>query len=180
MSTHVREASQDRRRSRKGGVAYLRFGLAGVALLGIGAAATSAAWSDQAWFGASATAAKVELQASLAETSGYTDADAAPGITIPFDLLNAGADVTKTVWVRNDGTVPVTVGTPSVTKTGLFTGSGTGASAPASVTVSDVADATLEPGDVTSATVHVTTPANWDGSFQSQTGTLTITFTGQS
>ena len=180
MTTDIRVESQDRRRSRKGGVAYLRFGLAGVALLGIGAAATSAAWTDQAWFGASATAAKVELAASLDGTS-YSVADAeATAVTIPFDLLNAGATVTKTVWVRNEGSVPVTVSAPVVAKTGLFTGSGTGSLAPAAVTVSNVADTVLDPNEATSATVTVVTPVNWDDSFQSQTGTLTITFTGQS
>ncbi len=175
-----RTDQQDSRRKRVP-VAYMKFGLAGVALLGIGAAATSAAWSDNAWFGANATVASVELQASLTGAPGdYTNADAAPGVTIPFELINAGSDISEPIYLRNAGTVPVTVGSPDVVATGFFVGSGTGALAPASVTVTDVADTELGVGESTTATVHVTTPDDWDSSFQSQTGSLTVTFTGQS
>ncbi len=183
MKTSIESArpSAGTRNRRRAVAGYARFALAGVALLGIGAAATSAAWSDNAWFTANATVATVELQASLTGASGdYTEADSAPGVTIPFGLVNSGADVSTTIYLRNAGTVPVTVGSPAVVATGFFTGSGTGALAPASVTVTDVADAELGVGETTTATVHVTTPSDWDASFQSQTGSLTVTFTGQS
>ena len=46
-----------------------KFALAGVAVLGVGAALTSAAWTDNVLFGAPATAGKADLQArELGET----------------------------------------------------------------------------------------------------------------
>ena len=48
---------QDERKRKRGAV--IKFSLAGAALLGIAAAATSAQWSDDAWFKGTATAAKM-------------------------------------------------------------------------------------------------------------------------
>jgi len=39
-----------------------KLALAAVAVLGVGAALTSAAWTDDAWFSAAATAGEVELE----------------------------------------------------------------------------------------------------------------------
>ena len=94
-TTDVVAADQDRDKRRRR-AAIVRFGLAGVAVLGVGAAATSAAWTDDAWFAGSASAVeKVELQASVDGGQTWYDADAeGDAVSIPadaFDNLNQKA-----------------------------------------------------------------------------------------
>lgn len=170
---------------RRRGAALLRFGLAGVAVLGIGAAATSAAWTDQAWFAGSATAVTVELQGSDGGTT-WLDADttgAGIAVQIPaatFSGLNQGADKTYTLHLKNNGSVPLTLGTATVTTdsstaTSIFAGA-----TPAVVTATAPVETVLAPSATTTATLRLTTPATWPTSYQGKTGTLTVSFTGQS
>jgi len=179
--THVpAEQRDEERRRRRGAVA--RFGLAGVAVLGLGAAATSAAWTDDAWFAGSASAAEVELQGSI-DGATWIDADTSgTGIAVEvpdtaFADLNEATQASVDLHLRNDGSVPLTLGSASVTTddTGIF-----GGTTPATVSVTDPAVTTLGPGDTTSVTLQVSTPDGWDASYQGQTGSLTVQFTGQS
>lgn len=181
---HTTTAPERDARRRRGGT-LVRFGLAGVAVLGIGAAATSAAWTDQAWFAGTAGAADVELQASV-DGQSWFDADTSGddvAVTIPadaFDALNQGEERTLTLHLRNDGTVPLTLGdavvtTDSSTPTSVFAGD-----AAAQVTVSAPATDRLAADATTTATITVTTPPDWPATYQDRTGVLTVAFTGQS
>jgi archaellum component FlaG (FlaF/FlaG flagellin family) len=167
---------RNRRRTR---AAYLKFGLAGVALLGIGAAATSAAWTDDAWFSADASAATVELEASLDGTTWF-DADSVagdPAVDIPLANLNEAANVTKTLYIRNTGSVPLTITGPTVVKSGdLFSGAGAGTLANPSVILGTLGSTTLAPNTGTSVSFQVTTPVDWSETFQGKTGLITIQF----
>lgn len=168
---------QDDRRKKRAGV--LKLGLAGLAVLGIGAAATSAAWSDDAWFTANAEAVTVQLQGSLNGTT-WTDADTqGSAVAIPahvFGELNQGANESVTLHLRNHGDVDLTLETPGVTTSGaIFAGA-----AGADVSVGTPGATLLEPGDTTTVVVTVTTDEEWPESFQGTTGTITLTFTGQS
>ncbi|MBO3096289.1 hypothetical protein [Cellulomonas dongxiuzhuiae] len=177
-------ASQQGEEPRRRAGVFLRFGLAGIAVLGIGAAATSAAWTDQAWFAGNATSVTVDLQGS---TDGRTWADAdtsAAGVVVQvpaaaFDDLNQGADVTVTLHLRNAGTVPLTLGAADVVtdrhrSTSIFAGT-----TPATATVAGPVP-TLAAGATTTATLRVVTPRDWPATYQGRTGTLAVTFTGQS
>src|SRR3954451_14063274 len=111
--------STDRRRRRR---TILKFSLAAVALLGIGAAATSSAWTDDAWFSATASAASVELEGSLTPGGPYTAADVVgSAIVIPattFANMVPGEVRTVTVYLHNASTVPLAVPAGTVTATG--------------------------------------------------------------
>lgn len=171
------EQSEDRKKRRR---VIAKFTLAGVALVGIGAAATSAAWTDQAWFTGTASAATVELEGSLKTDTGYTNADVVgDAVVIPtsvFDELNQGANESVTLYLKNTGSVPITLSTAAPTLTGtIFAGSD-----PATVTVTSPSSTTLAAGASTSFTVQIQTSSNWNSSYQGSTGSITITYTGQS
>jgi hypothetical protein len=86
----------------------IRIGLAGLAVLGVGFAATSALWSDNVWFQGTATTSSFNLQGSVTDPSGTptweeSDDEDAITLTIPaVEDLSPGATVDRTVWVRND------------------------------------------------------------------------------
>ena len=178
-TTDVVAADQERhQRNRRG--AIVRFGLATVAVVGVGAALTSAVWTDDAWFAGDAAAVeKVELQASV-DGSTWQDADVVGNaVQIPVDEfsdLNQGADETVTLHLKNASSVPLDLGEGVVTTDGdLFAGD-----APATATVSEPAQVQLAPGATTTVTLRVTTPADWPEQYQGAEGTMTLQFTGES
>lgn len=183
-STHVAASEQDRDERRRRG-ALVRFGLAGIAVLGVGAAVTSAAWTDDAWFAGSASAAEVELQGSIDGATWY-DADtngAGIAVAIPekeFAGLNQGANETVTLHLKNDGNTPLTLGSGTVTTdsgdpTSIFAGA-----KPATAQITGAPASELAAGATTTATLRITTPADWPADYQGKTGELTVQFTGQS
>lgn len=176
--SQITTSTEDRRKKRAG---VLRLALAGVAVLGIGAAATSAAWTDDAWFSANANAVTVELQGSTDGGDTYVDADdATVALQIPdtaFQDLNAGDTKTFTVHLKNNGSVPLTVSgvaAETVTTGGLFASGG------ATVAVAAPTATSLAAGATTTAVVSVSLPADAPASFQGTTGTLTVVYRGQS
>ena len=178
-------STEPRERRRRRGVVFLKFGLAGAALLGIAAAATSAAWTDNAWFSADAHAATVKVSASSDGTN-FSYADTGNGGTAitfgatEFGQLNAGVTKTVTLYLRNDGTVPLTVSAVTTSGSGgIFTAdtsvtTGTGGN-PAAVTT-NLPTSTTIPADHTPVpfTVTITTPSDWATSFEGKTGTVTV------
>lgn len=173
MTAHT-HTSDDRRKKR---AAVARFVLAGVAVLGIGAAATSAAWTDDAWFSADASAATFEIQGkNFAATPAWVDADAGFAIQVPADeLANLIPGQTRTfdIQIRNNGSVPAMLVT-----TATF-----GSTAPANdfmtdPTVTHNAPATLAAGAEATVTVTVKTDPNWAAGNQGKSEVLTIQFQG--
>lgn len=185
MST-AQHTQKDRRRR---GVVVLKFSLAGAALLGIAAAATSAAWSDNAWFSANAASATVQLQGALGaspQSGDWQNADdvsGAPAITVSSATLGAllpGDDVTFQLNVRNAGTTNLTLGTPAISlpTTGdqIFA---TGIDATrAIVSVSSLSATTLAPNATAYVTLEVKVPSDWATSNQGKSETFTVSFAG--
>jgi predicted ribosomally synthesized peptide with SipW-like signal peptide len=100
-----------------------KFGLAAVAVLGVGAALTSAAWSDNVWFGGTATAAKFELSGSVDTIDWVAGSTSSVSIQLPADTLKAiGPNVSDevVVYVRNDGDIPVYLKPAVVAHPGLL------------------------------------------------------------
>jgi len=112
-NTTTVDERDERKRKR---AAILKFSLAGAAVLGIGAAATSAAWTDDAWFSAGASAidpsTAINLQGAYVDSGTPDVSDFKPADTdvtavqIPvgvFADLTAGDEVTVPVWIMNAG-----------------------------------------------------------------------------
>ena len=170
----------DTKRRRK----IAKFALAGVAVLGVGAALTSAAWTDDVFFAADATSGTFDLQGSLDGTTWFdvatVDDTATTPIPIPasaFENLAPNDVRVVTLHLKNAGSVPMTLGTAVVTETGaLFDNAG----ANVAVTVGAYGAATLAVGDTTTFTVTLTAP-NWTNTdFTNLTGDILVAVTGTS
>ena len=159
-----------------------KFALAGIAVFGVTAAATSAAWSDNVFFGADAKAAEFELQGYNPTTGGWEDADS--GITqivLPAGILDAvgpGIADTYTLYVRNDGVLPIFLNdAPTATTTGLLFAGAAGAD----VTFGSFSQPVLAPGAQASFDVIVTGDPLWANSdFQGLDGSMSIRVVGSS
>lgn len=163
----------------------LAFTLAALAVGGIGAAATSAAWTDNVFFSAQAQAATFDLQGSV--DGGTTWKDSATGtptssieLVIPASkLANLLPGETRTINldVKNLGSVGASL-----------TSSVAWATAPAS-TFTTNPTATVEglAASLTASTgatpsdqfqLKVTTPSDWATTNQGKSGTIVVTITG--
>ncbi|MFC8190440.1 hypothetical protein ACFUMH_02120 [Cellulomonas sp. NPDC057328] len=185
MTTHpTPDITADRdERSRKK-AAVVRYSLAGVALLGVGAALTSAAWTDDAWFQGEASAVAqddIELQGGLSEAALVDADDLSNAVDISVDpnqLANFVPGETRvvTLYLKNDGVVPLDVTGAPVLEGALFEGA-------EPVDVSLAADGVvgvLDPAEVTTVDLTLAAPA-WDDedvAYKGATGALTVTFTG--
>jgi hypothetical protein len=181
MSTHpaTSPAAGEEKDSRKKRAAYVRFGLAGAALLGIAAAATSAAWTDNAWFTATATGATFEIQGkNFATTPAWVDADTkGTAIEIPaaeLENLIPGETRTFTLDVRNSGSVNADV----VANYAFESVTPTAVDFVADPSVSISSPTHLDAGEETTVTVTVTTDAGWAEGNQGRSENLVIVFTG--
>ena len=171
MSTR---AQKDRRNK------ALRIGAGALAILGIGGAITTAAWTDQVWFRADADAASFNLQGSLTETGPWNEYDTEGGaLEIPLDasqfgeLLPGDAPLTTTVYVKNDSSVPVELTATGSTAGDLFAGEG----ATTTITQS-IEDPTLDPAGVTPVTITLT-PGQIPQTLAGKTGTYTLTVSAE-
>jgi len=175
-STANLTASEAERKRRRRTAARISF--AAVALLGIGAAATSAAWTDDAWFTATASGATVELQGSLDGTH-WIDADTSDSgvaVEIPastFADLGQAATKTVTIHIKNTSSVPLSVAEAITTSGDVFSGS-----TPATLDTDFSGPQTLAANAEKTIVVTVTTDGSWPTSYQGKTGAATIKYTG--
>jgi predicted ribosomally synthesized peptide with SipW-like signal peptide len=182
---------QDQERKRKKRGAIVKLSLAGVALLGIGAAATSAAWTDDAWFKGTATAASVNLQGSV-DNATWDPADTQSG-ALTFDVsgsllgaLNQKADVLVPLYLYNAGDQPLALTVTQAQGSGaIFTDIASpsdaaqgGVGAKATVSVPD-APATIAAHDHIVIHVEVKTDANWSKDYRGKSGSLVVQLTGK-
>lgn len=173
----VHENSTNRRRK------VTKFALAGVAVLGVGAALTSAAWSDNVFFGGSAEAADFELQGWDPINGVWANADTnGVRIALPadaFDEVGPGISDSYNVRVYNAGDVPIYLNAPveNSTSGALFRGA-----APAEITFGDYSgDGVLAPGEEENVDIIVTGDESWTGTaYQGTSGALTVRITGES
>lgn len=159
----------------------IRLSLAGIALVGIGAAATTAAWTDNVFFTATATTSTFNLQGS-ADGVNFAEGDGvAPSISIPIDAtvfqgMTPGDIRETTVTVKNTGLLQATLDAPSVAIAGDLFAVG-GLTAAATHTGSSLV---LNTNATTTFKVTVTAPANLASTFQGKSGNLTVTISGKS
>ncbi|CAM5789004.1 hypothetical protein [Cellulomonas persica] len=132
-------------------------------LTGFGAAATSAAWTDDAYFSTAASAAEIDLRGS-SDGATWSPADTAgTAVTLaPVTGLTPDRPVERTVHLWNASTVPLTLAWGTANPTTLLQGCVT-------VTYSSLPTAALagSPSSpsgaaVTTATVTFTVPAGAD------------------
>ena len=165
----------------------LKIGLASVAIVGIGAAITTAAWTDQVFFTATATASSFDLQGRSGTSGTWLDVgtDVTPIVLTSTELgaLSPSMDFDVPFQLCNAGTVAGTitaVSTPALTGT-LFTTAGP----EITVTVTAPTVGTAAPSDPTCAspitgTVHITTTAAFPPTAMGSAGTITFDVTGTS
>ena len=157
----------------------IAFALATLAVGGMGAALTSAAWTDNVFFAAQADAASFNLQGSLDGTNWLeSNNSGAIELVVPasqFANLLPGDSRSVTLHVRNQGSVNAALNGSVAFATGsTFTTTPT-------VALGGLA-ATLTPATGTAAsddfTLTVTTPADWNPSNMGKTGTVVVTVQG--
>jgi len=165
-----------------------KFALAGVAVLGVGAALTSAAWSDNVFFQGAATTAEFELEGYNPTTGVWDQADTSglAAIQLPstaFENVGPGIADSYTVTVRNGGALNITLMPVKFATAGSLFGGGM----PAVVTygsagyVEQNPDGVLVPGEQATLEVLVTGDAAWDNSdYMGRTGTVTVQIEAQS
>lgn len=162
-----------------------RIGAVLLAVVGVTAAATSAGFTNDAWFAGHASSANVSLQGKLDTDTDFKDADTSDlAIAIPagtFDNMVAGEKREVTVDLRNAGSIPLDVAGKVATRQGKLLEDSTKTDITVAITGADT-DGTVElaADKATTATITVTA-TNWDAGMQAQssdTNTLTIDFTG--
>lgn len=172
-------AQTEERKSKRRAV--LAFTLAALAVGGIGAAATSAAWTDNVFYSAKAEAATFNLQGSLNGTSwSESDAQGSIQLAVPASALAnlvPGESRTINLYVKNLGSVGA-----------ALTSSVAWASSPASTfatnpgtSVEGLATALTAVGGATDTDqfqLKVTTDANWAAANQGKSGTIIVTVSG--
>lgn len=185
MSSHRADSCSDKdtRKSRA-----VRLGAVLLAVVGVTDAATSAGFTNDAWFSASADAGTIQLQGSL-DGAAWQDADSlAKGIVIPsstFANMVPGDTRSVTVHLHNDSTVPVTVKKDLTVKGSLLTDGATTTSfvfdgAATEQTVTLAANSDDSDADDTTATLTITA-GDWGNDLQgslSSDNTATLQFTG--
>lgn len=160
----------------------LRLTLAAIALLGIGAAITAAAWTDDVYFEANLDSGSLDLVGRISDGNSWSDwlvsNDAGDiALSVDFENLNPGDVRTMSVEVRNDGTA-----------TALITGAaswgvGTYESGDCAV---DIALNPLPSGDIIIASgqttgvydVTFTVPTTWPNSCENTSDTFVLHVTG--
>lgn len=168
---------EKKKKNRKAGF-WTRIGVAGVAALGIGAAITTAAWTDQVFFSAEGQAAGFNLQGSTTASGPWGEYETVgDALVIPLDssnfenLIPNEATRTLDVYVLNDSTVDADITVSTSGQGALFAAGST-------VTTSAVASVTTIPaGEVATITVSVT-PGDLPDSFQNALGTILVTVDG--
>lgn len=166
------ESTSDKdRRKRRPIAAFL---LATLAVGGIGAAVTSAAWTDNVFFSAPAAAATFNLQGSLDGTT-WTESSSSDSIELvisadTFADLLPGESRTVDLWVRNQSTVDA-----ALTSQVSFSGSTFTTDPTASVSGLTATLTSDGSGSSDRFQLTVTAPADWDASNQGKSATIVVT-----
>ena len=170
--------------------ATLKIVLAGVAIVGVGAAVTTAVWTDNVFFSATATASSFDLQHAASAAGPWSD-PGVPGdeavVTITaagLDTLSPSTTVNVPFYLCNVGT---TAGTITAITTPVISGAlATAAGATLTATVTTpLVGAALPPSAAACATpvvgnLAVVTTAAFPSAAQGTSGTITFTVTGTS
>lgn len=164
-------------RARRNRSVVVRLALAAIALFGIGATITMAAWQDTVVFEADATAGTFSLEGRV-DTGDW----AAGPLAIDLDGLIPGDSRVFRVQVRNSGTVSGDVSAPAGSWDGDANGIATCDESEEGISVSISPNhrvGVLAPGaSSTHFTVRVTTGDNWSEACQGATGTYVVEFVG--
>lgn len=151
------------------------FALAALAVGGIGGAVTTAAWSDNVFFGADAEAATFTLQGSIDGRSWVEshNADSIQLIVPEATLANLlpGQSREVPLHVKNSGSV-------SAALTSNVAIAGSDFESDPAATVGGLA-AKLNPGGTDEFTLTVTAPGDWSPANQGKSGTVVVTVSGE-
>jgi len=156
------------------------FALATLAVGGVGAALTSAAWTDNVFFSAQADAATFDLQGSLdGATWQQSDNKGSIQLVVPatqFAKLLPGQSRTVTLYVKNFGNVNAALASSVEWASGATFTTNPTAAVSGLVTSLTPSGST---GDNDAFTLTVTAPANWDVANKGKAGTVIVTVSGE-
>lgn len=158
----------------------IAFALATLAVGGVGAALTSAAWTDNVFFSAQADAATFDLQGSLDGTTWQqSDNKSSIQLVVPatqFAKLLPGQTRTVTLYVKNFGNVNAAL-TSSVEWAAGSTFTTNPATGVSGLVTSLTPAGTT--GDSDAFTLTVTAPADWNVTNKGKAGTILVTVSGE-
>ena len=156
----------------------LRIGAGTLAFLGIGAAITTAAWTDQVWFSGSASASAVQLEGSTDKADWAVAQDESVAIQIPDEALQnlapGHAASTVEVYVKNASESPVDLSDATLSFSGDLFADDWQTSA-VTATVADGAN--LQPDDIATVTVAID-PTNIPDALAGTSGNFTVHVSG--
>ncbi|UOE43815.1 hypothetical protein [Agromyces larvae] len=170
----------------------LKIALAGIAVAGIGAALTTAAWTDDVLFSADATASSFDLQGAANPSGGPCDdsltygdeglstPDVAIDITTEGELgaLAPGEVYEVPFCLYNDGSLAGTLtGPETITVEGTLVEGNYLSADDLEVTLDAT---TIAAGGYVGGTLTVTTPAEWDDDAFEDEAHISFTVTGES
>jgi hypothetical protein len=159
----------------------IKIALAALAVLGLGAALTSAQWTDQVFFRSTVSSGTFNIQGAVssAPTTWLESTSGTPVSSIELDLgtvaITPSESVVLTGFIRNDPASTWTgdVSAITVDQTGLPAG----VTATVAYTTTTPSPTNLAPGEVVSFTVTVTSDATL---VQGATGALVVQVNGTS
>lgn len=151
------------------------FALAALTVGGLGAAITTAAWTDNTLFAASASAATFDLEGSTDGTTwAQSDDSGAVQLVVPssaFSDLLPGESREFALHVRNAGSVSAALTATAVVSASTFT-------TDPSVSISGLIS-TLSANGSDEFLLTVTAPADWNTSNQGKSASILVTVSGE-
>ncbi len=162
-----------------------KFALAGVAVLGVGAALTSAAWTDNVWFAGEASTGTLDLRGStdgIAWEEGNPQGSAITIDSTELDKVGPNISDTTTIYVKNTGSLPVFLESTTYTAVGpLFNLAGPKPATVGLGTWTELGGDGVLLKDEEASMVVTVTGGDWEGNeYQGRLGTLTINVQGTS
>lgn len=171
----------------------VRIVLASIAVFGIGAAITTAVWTDDVFFSATGTVGSFDLQGAplepgnaCADVTTWSDVGL-PGdeavieiSTVNFEVLTPGEPAVAEFCLHNPGTFGGNLTVGPVTFTGAFLAGGVAPLTTADAVVALDGASIVAGGGRMHGTLTVTPPDTWTEAAFGATGTILFTVTGES
>lgn len=176
MAKHVDKKDKNKKR-----VLWWRFGLAGLAVTGIGAAVTTAAWTDNVWFSAQADTQDFDLKGSIDGVTWHEGqtADSAIEFAVDpnvFSNIVPGGTYTTDLMVKNFSANDALLDVSAQGKGDLFTVGGEELTVNASL--SSAGTQVLSPNETATIKITVAADDSLTSAAQGEKGNIIVKIVG--